>query len=52
MTVRCQLLDLGAWADEKYKVPVGVQETESVNENSEPSKQARILDFPAKDQLN
>ena len=29
------MLDFGMWADEKYRVPVGVQETESVNEKSE-----------------
>jgi endogenous inhibitor of DNA gyrase (YacG/DUF329 family) len=28
---RCQILDLGAWADEKYIVPVAVQDPESVN---------------------
>jgi uncharacterized protein len=32
---RCATLDLGAWADEKYKVPAVEQESESVNENSE-----------------
>ncbi len=32
---RCSILDLGAWADEKYKVPVAVQETESVNQNAD-----------------
>ncbi len=42
---RCAILDLGAWADEKYKVPVAVQETESVNEN-EDGESAPIGDFP------
>jgi endogenous inhibitor of DNA gyrase (YacG/DUF329 family) len=32
---RCQLIDLGAWADEKYKVPVSGQEMSPVNENSQ-----------------
>jgi uncharacterized protein len=32
---RCAVLDLGAWADEKYRVPDSVQESESVNENSD-----------------
>ena len=32
---RCATLDLGAWADERYRVPVSVQERESVNEKSE-----------------
>lgn len=41
---RCQILDLGAWADEKYRVPLSEQENSSVNEKS---------DVPlAKDDLN
>lgn len=28
---RCQTLDLGAWADETYAVPVSVQENNAVN---------------------
>jgi uncharacterized protein len=28
---RCKIIDLGAWADEKYKVPVKEQDSESVN---------------------
>ena len=28
---RCQVLDLGAWADELYVVPVSVQDPASVN---------------------
>lgn len=36
---RCQTLDLGAWADEQYRVPLEVradeQESLPVNENSE-----------------
>lgn len=45
---RCQTLDLGAWADEKYRVPVNSpfseQESSSVNEKSETA--------PHKDDLN
>jgi endogenous inhibitor of DNA gyrase (YacG/DUF329 family) len=41
---RCQTLDLGAWADEKYRVPLSEQESSTVNENSE--------DPPPKDLLN
>ena len=32
---RCATLDLGAWADEKFKVPAVEQESDSVNENSD-----------------
>ena len=32
---RCAVLDLSAWADEQYKVPIAVQETESVNQNED-----------------
>lgn len=32
---RCKTLDLGAWADEKYRVPLSEQESSAVNENSE-----------------
>ncbi len=32
---RCAVLDLGAWADEKYKVPDSAEESDSVNENSD-----------------
>lgn len=31
---RCQTLDLGAWADERYKVPVREQDSSGVNEKS------------------
>ena len=48
---RCQTLDLGAWADEKYKVPVAVQETESVNENSDANAQS-MAQIPPKDRQN
>lgn len=30
---RCQTLDLGAWADERYRVPLNEHELSSVNEN-------------------
>jgi endogenous inhibitor of DNA gyrase (YacG/DUF329 family) len=30
---RCQILDLGAWADEKYAIPAQESEISSVNEN-------------------
>ncbi len=26
---RCQLIDLGAWADERYRIPGGILEDES-----------------------
>lgn len=41
---RCKVLDLGAWADEKYRVPVSEQESRTVNEKSG--------DNPGKDDLN
>ena len=41
---RCQTLDLGAWADEKYRVPLSEQESSSVNEKSDSP--------PPKDLLN
>ena len=51
---RCSTLDLGAWADEKYRVPVevqGEQEKDSVNENSEEESDV-AQDFSSKDELN
>jgi endogenous inhibitor of DNA gyrase (YacG/DUF329 family) len=45
---RCSTLDLGAWADEKYRVPV---EEKSVNENSLEESDAP-QDFPSKNELN
>lgn len=48
---RCSTLDLGAWADEKYRVPVGEQESRSVNENQGPHN-ASESEFPPKHQLN
>ncbi|MBX3022613.1 MAG: DNA gyrase inhibitor YacG [Bdellovibrionales bacterium] len=48
---RCQTLDLGAWADEKYRVPLNDQEHAGVN-----GKSPRESDFddapPPKDHLN
>lgn len=41
---RCKILDLGAWADEKYRVPLSEQESSTVNEKSETR--------PDKDDLN
>lgn len=41
---RCKILDLGAWADEKYRVPSSEQESRTVNEKSD--------EAPAKDRLN
>ncbi len=41
---RCKILDLGAWADEKYRVPLSEQESSAVNEKSDES--------PGKDELN
>lgn len=32
---RCQLIDLGAWADESYRMPLQEEEKHSVNENPE-----------------
>lgn len=58
---RCAMLDLGAWADEKYKVPAvehdveqdaeTEQESESVNKKSE-SESALFVDLPPKHHLN
>ncbi len=32
---RCQLMDLGAWADERYRVPGGILEDESDPEDDD-----------------
>ncbi|MGE4132933.1 MAG: DNA gyrase inhibitor YacG [Bdellovibrionales bacterium] len=42
---RCRVLDLGAWADEKYRVPLdNSQESSAIQEKSE--------NQPSKDDLN
>ncbi len=43
---RCQILDLGAWADEKYRVPVNGSVSEGVNENSD-GEEDSDQDFPS-----
>lgn len=48
---RCSTLDLGAWADEQYRVPVGDSEKESVNENHH-QEEAFPGDLPMKHHLN
>jgi endogenous inhibitor of DNA gyrase (YacG/DUF329 family) len=48
---RCAILDLGAWADEKYKVPTNETESESVNEKSDDESDARV-EIPPKDHQN
>ena len=48
---RCATLDLGAWADEKFRVPAFEQETESVNENSE-CETAPLKELPPRDHRN
>ncbi|MGE0526190.1 MAG: DNA gyrase inhibitor YacG [Bdellovibrionales bacterium] len=48
---RCSLLDLGAWADEKYKVHASDEESDSVNENSEPESGDHEIS-PPKHRLN
>lgn len=48
---RCQTLDLGAWADELYRVPAREQEGTSVNDNSHaPAPEREPL--PPKHHLN
>lgn len=47
---RCATLDLGAWADEKYKVPASEQ-SYSVNEKSD-NESALDTDLPPRDRLN
>lgn len=47
---RCQTLDLGAWADERYRVPLSEQEPSSVNENPESSEPTQLS--PPRHQLN
>ena len=55
---RCSTLDLGAWAEEKYRVPVEVQgehEKDGVNENSDDDGSqsgASAQDYPSKNELN
>jgi hypothetical protein len=48
---RCQTLDLGAWADEKYRVPVSDQLPPPVNDNSD-GESAAGERLPPKDHLN
>ena len=48
---RCSTGDLGAWADESYKVPVSVQETESVNRESG-AQSSPEADFSDPDKLH
>jgi endogenous inhibitor of DNA gyrase (YacG/DUF329 family) len=51
---RCQILDLGAWADEKYAIPSEVSENSSVNEKREDHAEDRTESFapPPKHHLN
>ena len=51
---RCQLLDLGAWADEKFAIPAEQLEKSSVNENQNMTDQHGKETFnpPPKDHLN
>ena len=46
---RCATLDLGAWADEKFKVPAFEQDSQSVNENSD-AEPAPMAELPPKSQ--
>lgn len=48
---RCSTLDLGAWADEKYSVPVAAADLHSVNEN-EGAAHAAEEQTPPKDHQN
>jgi len=48
---RCSTLDLGAWADELYRVPVAEQERDPVNENQE-NENAAPPEPPPKHHLN
>lgn len=47
---RCKILDLGAWVDESYRVPVCEQDLSSVNEN--PNEHGPSEHLPFKDHLN
>lgn len=51
---RCQILDLGQWADEKYAIPTEDSELSSVNENQNDLDQndEHSLNPPPKHQLN
>lgn len=33
-SARCRLIDLGAWADESHRIPVGAEETDDLTELS------------------
>lgn len=46
---RCSTLDLGAWADEQYRVPV--EDLSSVNENDDAANAAEEQ-LPPKDRRN
>jgi endogenous inhibitor of DNA gyrase (YacG/DUF329 family) len=35
---RCKLIDLGAWADERYRVPTTDQQTVNENDQENPSE--------------
>jgi endogenous inhibitor of DNA gyrase (YacG/DUF329 family) len=48
---RCSILDLGAWADEKFKIPAIDQESESVNENDD-SESAPLANLPPRHLIN
>lgn len=48
---RCSTLDLGAWADEKYRVPVEQADLSAVNENEESARLAEEVS-PPKDHQN
>lgn len=48
---RCQTLDLGAWADERYRVPSPESVSNPVNEKSD-STRDDADDFPLKRDLN
>jgi uncharacterized protein len=48
---RCSTLDLGAWADEKYRVPVAEVDLSAVNQNDESAHLAEEQS-PPKDHQN
>jgi endogenous inhibitor of DNA gyrase (YacG/DUF329 family) len=48
---RCSTLDLGAWADEKYRVPIAEADLSTVNEN-EDAAHAAEEQTPPKDRQN
>lgn len=47
-SARCQLLDLGAWAAEKYRVPVTEETDEDGSDPTAPEREPRVTGLSRK----